>query len=172
MYTKPIIGTYMTQKPNLIQMTTLSNKENLVLSQIKYFQTEYNDGVPYGILKLDLDLSETEIKIILDNLEDEGIISIRDEHIKISEKNLKVDPAMSEKEKMEDELSQNELKAFELIKELADESGLISRYILEGNLLYGELELSTNESYNLILSLEKKGIIRKVQMADGEYYTI
>jgi hypothetical protein len=153
-------------------MTTLTNKENLVLSQIKYFQAEYNDGVPYGILKLDLDLSETEIKIILDNLEDKGIISIRDEHIKISKKDLKVDLAMSEKEKGEDELSQKELKAFELIKELADESGLISRHILEGHLLYGELKLSTTGSYNLILSFENKGIIRKVQMADGEYYTI
>ena len=171
MYTKPIIGTYMTQKPNLIHMTTLSNKENLVLSQIKYFQTEYNDGVPYGILKMDLDLSENEIKIILDNLEDKGIISIKDEHIKISKKDLKVDPAISEKENR-DELSQKELKAFELIKELADESGFISRHILEGHLLYGELKLSTTGSYNLILSLENKGIIRKVQKADGEYYTI
>ena len=39
----------------------------MVLNQIKYFQDEYNNGVPYRILKLDLDLSEMDLKDILDH---------------------------------------------------------------------------------------------------------
>lgn len=70
------------------------------------------------------------------------------------------------------DLTENEIKALEIIKNLTDESGHISRYIMEGSFLYGELKLSTLGVYNLIMSLENKGIIRKIQVHDSEYYAI
>lgn len=70
------------------------------------------------------------------------------------------------------DLSENEIKALEIIKELTDETGHIPRYIMEGSLLYGDLKLSTLGVYNLIMSLENKGIIRKVQIKDSEYYAV
>ncbi|MCE7698782.1 MAG: hypothetical protein K8E24_008100 [Methanobacterium paludis] len=65
-----------------------------------------------------------------------------------------------------------EEKAFEIIKELAGESKLVSRYFLEGNMLYGDLKLSTQKTYKLIISLENKGLIKRVQRSDGEYYSL
>ena len=62
-------------------MITITQKENIVLNQIKYFQSEYSDGVPYNILKLELNLSETKFRDILDNLEKKGIISKSDDYI-------------------------------------------------------------------------------------------
>ena len=44
-------------------MLHITQKENIVLNQIKYYQNEYKMGIPYRILKLDLDLSEMDLKI-------------------------------------------------------------------------------------------------------------
>jgi len=62
------------------------------------------------------------------------------------------------------------LKSLEIIENLVDDSGNLSRTLLEGNLLYGELELSSIRMYNLITSLEYKGILKKFKLTDGEYY--
>ena len=62
----------------------------MVLNQIKYFQNEYRDGVPYRILKLDLDLSEMELKDILNLLDEKEIVSYRDGNVTI----LKTDGLM------------------------------------------------------------------------------
>ena len=59
-------------------MLHITRKENMVLNQIKYFQNEYKDGVPYRILKLDLDLSEMDLKDILIVLDSKGIVSYKD----------------------------------------------------------------------------------------------
>jgi hypothetical protein len=152
-------------------MITITKKENLVLNQIKYFQAEYGDGVPSNILKLDLDMSETEFKDILDNLEDKGLISIVDNYIKALVVDLKINAVESRDEVIKEDLNQTEIKSFEIIKNISRE-GLISRHILEGNLLYGDLKLSNLQMYHLIVSLENKGLIKKIQMKDGEYYTL
>ncbi|PKL73198.1 MAG: hypothetical protein CVV29_04805, partial [Methanobacteriales archaeon HGW-Methanobacteriales-2] len=55
-------------------------------------------------------------------------------------------------------------------QKVVDESGNISRTLLEGTFLYGELELSSISMYNLVTSLENKGIIKKIKLTDGEYY--
>lgn len=152
-------------------MITITKKENLVLNQIKYFQSEYNDGVPYNILKLDLEMSETKFKDILDNLEGKGLISKADNYIKANVVDLKINAVGSREEVIKEDLNQTEIKAFEIIKNLAPE-GLISRHILEGNLLYGDLKLSNLQMYHLIIALENKGLIKKIQMKDGEYYSL
>jgi hypothetical protein len=69
-----------------------------------------------------------------------------------------------------EKFSEAELESFEIIKKLLDDSGNISRTILEGNLLYGEMELSSIAMYNLITSLEYKGVLKKIKLIDGEYY--
>jgi hypothetical protein len=164
--------------------------ETIIISRIKYFQIEYPDGVPLNILKLDLDLSVEEIQKNLLSLEEQGILFIEnEEYVKL------VDNIEEEKpEKTEDisqgsvtveitsevevekaktyDLTENEIKALEIIKSLTDESGHIPRYIMEGTLLYGDLKLNTLGVYNLIMSLENRGIIKKVQIHDSEYYAI
>lgn len=152
-------------------MITITKKENLVLNQIKYFQAEYGDGVPSNILKLDLSMSETEFKDILLNLEDKGLISKDDNYIRANVVDSKINALESRAEVLKEELNQTEIKAFEIIKNLTSE-GLISRHFLEGNLLYGDLKLSNLQMYHLIVSLENKGLIKKIQKKDGEYYSV
>ena len=164
--------------------------ETIIKNRIKYFQTEYPDGVPINILKLDLDLSVEELQKDLLSLEEQGILFIEDdEYVKLvdnsSEKSsdeLEIIYTQSttveityqpEVEKaITYDLTENEIKALEIIKDLTDESGHIPRYIMEGSLLYGDLKLSTLGVYNLIMSLENKLIIKKVQLYDNEYYVI
>jgi hypothetical protein len=153
------------------------SQEKLIISSLKYLQAEYRDGVPFKILKLDLGLSDDDFKEILLNLKDQGLVSIADEQIKIVEKVSEDDSKVEDYEdaeliKKEVDLSEKESKAWDLMNKLADESGRTSRHLLEGNLLYGELKLSTLGVYNLITSLENKGLLKKVQLTDGEYYSI
>jgi len=151
-------------------MITITKKENSILNQIKYNQAEYSDGVPYNILKLDLDLSETKLKDMLNSLEDKGLISRVDNYIKVIRVDSKINVVESSAEVRQEELNREEEKAIELIKELVDNNGLISRHILEGNLLYGDLKLSNLGMYHLIIKLENKGLIKKISREDGEYY--
>lgn len=152
-------------------MITITKKENIVLNQIKYFQAEYSGGVPYNILKLDSNLSETDFKDILNNLENKGLISKSDDYIKTLEFDSKLNVVDSRAEVIREDLNQKEIKAFELIKNIS-KNGLISRYDLEGNLLYGDLKLSNLQMYHLVIELENKGLIEKIQKKDGEYYSL
>ena len=152
-------------------MITITNKENIVLNQIKFFQLEYSDGVPYNILKLDLNMSETEFRDILNNLEDKGLISIFDDYIKTKIIDTKINVVESNADVIKEDLNQRELKAIDLIKNLS-KNGLVSRYILEGELLYGDLKLNNLQMYNLIMELEIKDLIKKINLKDGEYYQI
>jgi len=167
--------------------------ETIITERIKYFQIEYPDGVPLGILKLDLGISVEELQRSLLSLEEQGILFIEnEEYVKLvespGEDSLEdsVDPVaedtVSEPVNIENEpvikkaetydLSEREIEALEIIKDLTDETGHIPRYTLEGTLLYGDLKLSMLGVYNLIMSLENKGIIRKVQINDSEYYAV
>ncbi|WP_414468928.1 hypothetical protein [Methanobacterium sp. ACI-7] len=152
-------------------MITITKKENIVLNQIKYYQSEYASGVPYNILKLDSNLSETDFRDILNNLEDKGVISKSDDYIKTLKFESKLNIVDSKAEVIREDLNQTEIKAFQIIKDKA-ENGLISRYALEGNLLYGDLKLSNIPMYHLIIELENKGLIKKIHKKDGEYYSL
>lgn len=152
-------------------MITITKKENLVLNQIKYLQAEYGDGVPSNILKLDLSMSETKFKDILNNLEDKGLISKDNNYIKATVVDSKINAVESREEVIREDLNQTEKKAFEIIQNLSNE-GLISRHFLEGHLLYGDLKLSNLQMYHIIIALENKGLIKKIQKKDGEYYSL
>ena len=136
-----------------------------------------------GILFIE---NEEYVKLVDNMLEDlsnesenisaeSGTIELKSKELKYMSKDSKTTGLTLEVEVEEAktyDLTENEMKALEIIKNLTDESGHISRYIMEGSLLYGELKLSTLGVYNLIMSLENKGIIRKVQVHDSEYYAI
>lgn len=173
-------------------MINMTNRETLVSNRIKYFQTEYPEGVPVSILKLDLGFSVDELKEILLSLAEQGVLFIEDDYVKLVEKPLEDESASEQSSQLEIQekpsntkdttmvkeedlslyLTENEFKAFEIIKRIADNSGHISRYIMEGNLLYGDLKLSTLGTYNMIMALENKGVIKKTQLTDGEYYLV
>jgi hypothetical protein len=152
-------------------MLHITQKENMVLNQIKYFQDEYNNGVPYRILKLDLDLSEMDLKDILDTLDKKGIVTYQNGSVKLL-KTGTINVWESQEDVKKEELNETEEKAFEIIENVAGKSGLISKTLLEGNMLYGELKLTNLKTYSLIIALENKGLIKKIQLPDGEYYTL
>jgi hypothetical protein len=243
-------------------MNILTSQQKRVLNGIKYFSAEYQGGVPYNILKLDLDVTEEDLNPILAHLENENYISFQEgiillEKSRGSKSNEKsadvpektqlnespegtvennsdlpedddledvndfnssdyigdvgdidstVDPVavndtkspidvvdvgdigsdvrevkdtpsedMNDSEQTEEvevieKFSEVELESLEIIKKLLDDSGNISRTILEGNLLYGEMGLSSIAMYNLITSLEYKRVLKKIKLIDGEYY--
>lgn len=202
-------------------MTILTTQQKRVLNGIKFFQAEYQGGVPYNILKLDLDISAEDLNLILEFLEGENYIS-RQDGIILLQKNIEMQKAedspqetqseetsketvgdnISEaqlkdsadknddnaeytdktadsedsrdlgdsEDEIKDQLSEVEQQSLDIIAKLVDDSGNISRTLLEGTLLYGELELSNIRMYNLITSLENKGILKKINLTDGEYY--
>lgn len=152
-------------------MITITTKENIILNQIKYFHSEYMDGVPYNIVKLDSNLSETEFKDILTNLENKELISWIDDYLKIKPIDKKLNVVDTRAEVIEEDLNQTQIKAFGIIKNKSN-NGTISRYALEGELLYGDLKLSNIQMYHLIIELENKGLITKINKNDGEYYKI
>jgi len=152
-------------------MLHITKKENRVLNQVKYFQNEYKEGVPYRILKLDLDMSEVDLKDILHNLNDKSIINYSDNTVKLLETG-NVNVWDSKEEVASEELNQTEEKAFEIIKEFVGGDGKISKTLVEGQMLYGELKLNSLKTYNIIASLENKGLISKLQLPDGDYYTL
>ncbi len=135
----------------------------MVLNQIKYFQDEYKNGVPYRILKLDLDLSEMDLKDILDTLDKKGIVTYQNGSVKLLKTGI-INVWESQEDVKKEELNETEEKAFEIIENVAGESGLISKTILEGNMLYGELKLTSLKTYSLIIALENKGLIKKIQL--------
>jgi uncharacterized protein with von Willebrand factor type A (vWA) domain len=164
--------------------------ETIITERIKYFQIEYPDGVPLNILKLELDLSVEELQKYLLSLEEQGILFIEnEEYVKMVESIGEEDANQSEgshelasaeyrseepaiKKAETYDLTEKEISALKIIKDLTDESGHIPRYMLEGSLLYGDLKMNTLGVYNLIMSLENKGIIKKIQIKDNEYYSI
>lgn len=170
-------------KPKRITMTNLTPLQKRVLNGIKFFHAEYQNGVPYNILKIDLDLALEDLDHSLAYLEEENYITRRDGSILLKSDDEMVQkteevPATGSMVKtsdlgdveVKDQLSETEQESLEIIRKLVDDEGNLSRTLLEGNLLYGVLKLSNIRMYNLITSLENKGIIKKIQLPDGEYY--
>ncbi|MDP3065846.1 MAG: hypothetical protein Q8N08_03830 [Methanobacteriaceae archaeon] len=172
------------------------HQEVLVLNALNYFQAEYKEGVPLSILKLDLDLEDDELNQILDKLKFKGSISHLDGKVKLENStssedvspedqveeitvNINDDVPVTKNEKNKStevqtdlELSETEKESLKLIKSLVNKSGVVSRHILEGHLLYGDLKLSNLQLYNLLNSLENKGLLSRVLRIDGSYYSL
>lgn len=169
------------------------HQEVLVLNTLKYYQAEYQEGVPLSILKLDLDLTDDQLHEIIYSMKSKGAVTIAGGKVNLSETELNYEnieeikvveeqlppevpeveaPEDSLAEEISEELTETERESLKIIKSLVDESGLVSRHTLEGHLLYGDLMLSDLRVYNLLNSLQNKGLLVRTQRTDGAYYQL
>lgn len=65
--------------------------------------------------------------------------------------------------------SKEEDKLRDLLIDIIDEEGFISRYILEGHILY-DLGCNNIQMDNMIMMLKMNRELYSVQRTDGEYY--
>ncbi len=156
-------------------MQIITNDENKIILFIKNNLDKYPEKVSYDEIRGVLDFSETKMVDLLDSLQQKKIIEYDASTKDVSYINLDVDLEVVE--------NQSELKKYMLNKTEEDAYAIINeviskydnyapRYILEGALMYGELELSPKRTYNIIVSLENKQLLKRVEKVDGEYYTI
>ena len=141
-------------------MITITKNEEVVLNQIKIFDMEYPEGVPLDIIREDLGFHEYDL------------VQIKDNKVSLSEYEKEINTVNSKKDVEELELNMKEKESYKLIQELVDEKNLISKYTLEGHLLYGDLKLSNFRMYHIILSLQNKGLLKHMTKDDGEYYLL
>ena len=153
-------------------MITITRNEEVVLNQVKIFDIEYPEGIPITLLRKELGFHEYDLVQILEELQDKGLIIFKNNKAKLSESEKEVNTVNSKKDLEELELNQKEKDSYNLIKELVDDKNLISKYTLEGHLLYGDLELSNFRMYHIILSLQNKGLLKSINKDDGEYYLL
>jgi hypothetical protein len=153
-------------------MITITRNEEVVLNQIKIFNIEYPDGVPVNLLRKELGFHEYDLVHILEELQDKGLVVFNDNKASLSESEKEVNTVNSKKDLEELELNQKELDSYKLIQELVDDKNLVSKYTLEGHLLYGDLQLSNFRMYHIILSLQNKGLLKTINKDDGEYYLL
>jgi transcription initiation factor IIE alpha subunit len=153
-------------------MITITKKEEIVFNQIKIFHLEYDDGIPENLIKMELGIYEHELREILKELENKNLIEYKEKKIKLTDFDKSINAVDSRQEVIKADLDVKEQKSLEIIEKLVDQDRTISKYILEGNLLYGDLKLSNFRMYHIILSLENKGIIKPMNKSDGEYYLL
>ena len=153
-------------------MITITKNEEVVLEQIKIFSIEYPNGVPVNVLRKDLGFHEYDLVQILEELQDKDLIIFKDNKETLSESEQEINTVNSKKDVEELELNMKERESYKLIQELVDDKNLISKYTLEGHLLYGDLQLSNFRMYHIILSLQNKGLLKPITKDDGEYYLL
>ena len=156
-------------------MITITRKEEVVFSQIKIFDVEYDGTIPLNALKKELcsgSFYEYDLIQVLNSLSDKNVVKFEGSNIKLLASDKKINTVNSKKDLEELELNIKEKESFELIKTLVNEKNLVSKYILEGNLLYGDLKLTNFRMYHIILSLENKGLLKHIHKSDGEYYLL
>ncbi len=153
-------------------MITITRNEELVLNQIKVLDAKYEDKIPFGELKNELSFKEYNLVQILNSLADKELIDFIDNFIYLIDFEKEINIVNSKKDVEEIELNQKEKYSFELIKNIVNEKNLVSKYILEGHLLYGDLKLTNFRMYHILLSLENKGLLKRIKKGDGEYYLL
>jgi len=153
-------------------MITITKNEEVVLNQIEIYAREYPDGVPLNILRKELGFHEYDLVQILEELQDKDLVVFKENKASLSDSEKELNTVNSKKDLEEMELNQKEIDTYKLIQELVDENDLISKYTLEGHLLYGDLELSNFRMYHIILSLQNKGLLKSIVKDDGEYYLL
>ena len=153
-------------------MITITKKEEVVLDQIKIFDIEYPEGIPMDVLRKELDFHEYDLVQILDGLSKKDLIDFNDNKAKLTGSEKQVNTVNSKKDVEELELNMKEKESYKLIQELVDDKNLISKYVLEGHLLYGDLKLTNFRMYHIILSLQNKGLLKSIEKSDGEYYLL
>ncbi len=153
-------------------MIIITQKEEIVFNQVKIFQTEYSDGIPINFLKNELNLREYDLIQILNSLSDKKLVEYRGDAVVLGDAEKETNTVNSSQDVKNIELDLKEKESINIIKGFVDENNLVSRYIVEGNLLYGDLKLSNFRMYHIILSLENKGILKRIEKDDGDYYLL
>ena len=150
-------------------MITITKDEENVLNQIKSYP---NEKIDVSILKDDLGIYEHDLNDSLISLDSKGLVFYDGSTVQLKEVDAKINTVNSKEEVLNAELNQKEKTSYEIIKSLMDKDGFVSRYEIEGNLLYGDLKLSDFRMYHILLSLENKGLIEPVSRKNGDYYKI
>ena len=153
-------------------MIAITKNEEVVLNQINIFSIEYPEGIPVGVLRKDLGFHEYDLVEIIKELEDKDLVIFNDNKVSLSEYEKEINTVNSKKDLEELELNIKEKESYELIQNLVDDKNLISKYTLEGHLLYGDLKLSNFRMCHIILSLQNKGLLKPIVKDDGEYYLL
>ena len=150
-------------------MITITKEEENVLNQIKSYADE---KVDVSIIKEDLGIYEHDLNDLLKSLDSKGLVNYDGSTVMLKEVDKEINTVNSKEDVLNAELNQKEKSSFEIIKSLQDDEGFVSRYEIEGNLLYGELKLSDFRMYHILLSLENKGLIEAVYRKNGDYYKV
>lgn len=156
-------------------MQILTIDENKVLLFIKNNIEKYPESVSYDVIRDVLNFSETRMVDLLISLEKKNIIQFDDSTKDVTYLNIdcEVEVVENQTEYKQYMLNKTEEEAYEIIREvILNYDNYAPRYVLEGALLYGELELTPKRTYNIIVSLENKQLLRRIEKFDGEYYTI
>lgn len=153
-------------------MITITKNEEVVLDQIRIFIIEYPEGVPLGVLRKELGFHEYDLVEILEELSAKDLVIFKDNKASLTDHEKEINTVNSKKDLEELELNMKEKESYELIQELVDDKNLISKYTLEGHLLYGDLKLTNFRMYHIILSLQNKGLLKSIHKDDGEYYLL
>ena len=151
-------------------MITITRNEEVVLNQVQIFDREYSDGMSIDVLRKELGFHEYDLVQILEELKDKDLIIFNDNLVSLSDNEKEINTVNSKKDAKEIELNQKEQDSYDLIRSLVDDKNLISKYTLEGHLLYGDLKLTNFRMYHIILSLQNKGLLKTINKEDGEYY--
>lgn len=153
-------------------MITITKNEEVVLDQIRIFIIEYPEGVPLGVLRKELGFHEYDLVEILEELSAKDLVIFKDNKASLTDHEKEINTVNSKKDLEELELNMKEKESYKLIQELVDDKNLISKYTLEGHLLYGDLKLTNFRMYHIILSLQNKGLLKSINKDDGEYYLL
>ena len=150
-------------------MITITKDEEKVLNQIKSYEGEKVDA---SVLKENLGIYEHDLNDLLKSLKSKGLVYYDGSSVELKEVDVKINTVDSKEDVINAELNQKEKASFELIKSLMDDKGFVSRYEIEGNLLYGDLKLTDFRMYHILLSFENKGLIKAVYSKNGDYYKV
>lgn len=153
-------------------MITITKKEEVVLNQVEIFNPEYPDGVSIKFLKDELGFHEYDLVQILNTLSEKNLIEFNGSSVKLTISDKEINAVKSKKDVEKIELNIKEKESYNLIKKLVDDKNLVSKYTLEGHLLYGDLKLSNFKMYHIILSLENKNLLKPIKKEDGDYYLL
>ncbi len=155
-------------------MITITEKENQLLEAIKKFNDQYDNGVPMKTLQEELNIYEHNLHDILSDLTKKKLInySYSTKIIKLKNITEEINIVETKEDILNLELNKRELNVLQVIRDAVNDENRVSRYILEGKLLYGKDKISNFQMYHILLSLELKGIIKKIKSRDGEYYKL
>ncbi|RAP52117.1 MAG: hypothetical protein BZ137_09180 [Methanosphaera sp. rholeuAM130] len=156
-------------------MQIITKSENKVLMLLKNNKEKYPDNISYDVIKDILGISEVRLVDSLELLQKKDFIKLDPDKklVYYDDLNMEVKVVENKSALKRYMLNKTEEDAYEIIQDVITKyEGYAPRYVLEGALLYGQLELTPKRTYNIIVSLENKKLLNKVAKSDGEYYTI